>query len=94
MRHYKEYFLQNNTMGILDIYFLPLARVDVAPMKDDMVGHKKTNVIPEQSIWCRDRSMEDARKQNQNNNYDNKTPKNMIRCDQKGNHKVKSWFIL
>lgn len=28
-------------MGILDIYFLPLARVDMAPVKDDMIGHKK-----------------------------------------------------
>lgn len=38
--HYKEYFLQNNTMGMLGIYFLPLASIDMAPIKDDMVGHK------------------------------------------------------
>lgn len=37
-------------MGILDIYFLPLDSIDMTPIKGDMIGHKKTNVIPEQSI--------------------------------------------
>lgn len=36
---------QNNTMGILDIYFLCLASIDVACMKDDVLGDKNQTLF-------------------------------------------------
>ena len=41
MSHWRECFPQNNTLRILDIYFLCSASVDVAYMKDDVLGDKK-----------------------------------------------------
>lgn len=36
---------QNNTMGILDIYFLCSARIDAACMKDDVLGDKNQTLF-------------------------------------------------
>lgn len=48
-------------MGILDIYFLCSASVDVACMKDDVLEIKKNKHYSRAKSLLKDRNMEDAK---------------------------------